>query len=144
MAHASPIRTASFGAFLVVSLVACQEKQQAAAPKPERPVLVQSVRYEPRVGERSFVGTVRPRIESDLAFRVPGKVARRLVSVGDRVRAGQALATLDDADLRLQREQAEAEKGAASAALTQSQAELKRIQTLIGQGWSTAATLDCQ
>jgi multidrug efflux pump subunit AcrA (membrane-fusion protein) len=102
------------------------------------------VRYEPRVGERSFVGTVRPRIESDLAFRVPGKVARRLVSVGDRVRAGQALATLDDADLRLQREQAEAEKGAASAALTQSQAELKRIQTLIGQGWSTAATLDRQ
>ena len=60
------------------------------------------------------------------------------------MRAGQALATLDDADLRLQREQAEAEKGAASAALTQSQAELKRIQTLIGQGWSTAATLDRQ
>ena len=73
MAHASPIRTASFGVFLVVSLVACKEKQQAAAPKPERPVLVQRVRYEPRVGERSFVGTVRPRIESDLAFRVPGK-----------------------------------------------------------------------
>ena len=74
----------------------------------------------------------------------PGKVASRLVNVGDRVKAGQALATLDEADLRLQREQAEAEKACRGAASTQAQAELKRIQTLVGEGWSTAATLERQ
>ena len=94
--------------------------------------------------ERTFVATIRPRVESDLGFRVAGKVAKRLVSVGDAVKVGQALAALDATDLRLQREQAEAEVRAASAALQQAEAELRRILTLRGQGWSTTATLDRQ
>ena len=144
MIRVPPLRVIGLAALSTVMLAACQDQQQAAAPKPERPVLVERVRLEPRVGERSFVGTIRPRVESDLAFRVPGKVARRLVSVGDAVKAGQPLATLDEIDLRLQREGAEAEKAAATAALAQAQAELKRIETLIRQGWSTAANLDRQ
>ncbi len=55
--------------------------------------------------ERSFVGTVRPRIESDLGFRVPGKVAKRLVEVGQTVEIDKPLATLDEVDLKLQAEQ---------------------------------------
>ena len=122
---------------------ACQEKPQEAA-KPERPVLVQTVAFETRTPERTFVATIRPRIESDLGFRVPGKIARRLVNVGDAVKAGQSLAVLDETDLRLQREQAEAEMKAASAALAQAEAELKRIVTLREDGWSTASGHDRQ
>lgn len=143
MPRPSPARLLGLLAFPLL-LAGCGEEKQAQAPKPERPVLVERVRFEPRVAERSFVGTIRPRVESDLAFRVPGKVARRLVNVGDVVKAGQPLATLDATDLQLQREAAEAEKGAAAAALSQAQGELKRIQTLINQGWSTAANLDRQ
>ena len=87
---------------LASALTACQDKTTEAKPAPERPVLVTRVAFAPHVPERSFVGTIRPRVESDLGFRVAGKVARRLVQVGDRVKAGQALATLDEADLRLQ------------------------------------------
>jgi RND family efflux transporter MFP subunit len=106
--------------------------------------MVQTVAFEARSPERTFVATIRPRIESDLAFRVAGKVARRLVNVGDRVKAGDALASLDPVDLRLQQEQAEAEIRAANAALSQAEAELKRITTLIREGWSTASGLDRQ
>jgi RND family efflux transporter MFP subunit len=124
-------------------LAGCQAQPQEAA-KPGRPVLVQSVAFEPRTPERTFVATIRPRIESDLGFRVAGKVAKRLVNVGDMVKVGQALAALDATDLRLQCEQAEAEVRAASAALQQAEAELRRTHTLRGQGWSTTATLDRQ
>ncbi|MPR07332.1 efflux RND transporter periplasmic adaptor subunit [Microvirga tunisiensis] len=128
---------------ITVALAGCQATPQEAA-KPVRPVLVQSVAFTPQTPERTFVATIRPRVESDLGFRVPGKVARRLINVGDAVKVGQVLATLDATDLRLQREQAEAEVKAASAALKQAEAELQRILTLRGQGWSTTATFDRQ
>jgi len=128
---------------IAVALVGCQATPQEAA-KPDRPVLVQAVTFEPRAPARTFVATIRPRVESDLGFRVSGKVARRFVTVGDMVKAGQALAALDATDLRLQRDQAEAEIRAATAALQQAEADLQRITTLRGQGWSTTATFDRQ
>ena len=75
--------------------------------------------YEAETPERSFVGTIRPRIETDMGFRVPGKVAKRLVEVGQTVDVGQPLATLDEVDLKLQAEQAEAEYRAATGVLAQ-------------------------
>ena len=61
-----------------LALAAC-DPMTAQPAAPVRPVLVTPVHYEARVSDRSFVGTVRPRIESDLGFRVAGKVSRRLV-----------------------------------------------------------------
>src|SRR3974377_918459 len=84
----------------LVALAACgptTAQQQA----PERPVLVTTVHYEPQVADRSFVGTIRPRIESDLGFRVTGKVSKRLVEVGSHVDAGQPLATMDEGGLNI-------------------------------------------
>jgi multidrug efflux pump subunit AcrA (membrane-fusion protein) len=96
-----------------LALAACNP-MIAQPSAPVRPVLVTPVRYEAQVSDRSFVGTVRPRIESDLGFRVAGKVSKRLVEVGTRVEAGQPLAVLDEADLALQAEQAAAELRAAT------------------------------
>jgi RND family efflux transporter MFP subunit len=50
---------------------------------------------------RSFTGTVAARVQSDLSFRVSGKVLARLVSCGQQVHRGQPLMRLDDVDLRL-------------------------------------------
>lgn len=129
-------------------LSACGEEtakaQGAKSDTAARPVLIHRVAYEEKTPERGFVGTIRPRIESDLGFRVAGKVARRLVNVGDPVRQGQPLATLDEVDAQLQVEQAEAERAAASAAVTQGEADLKRALTLQGQGWTATANVDRQ
>jgi RND family efflux transporter MFP subunit len=130
---------------VTLALAACTEgKSEVKDQPPIRPVLAQQVRFEPAVQERSFVATVRPRIESDLGFRVAGKVARRLVEVGETVKAGQVLATLDEADLGLQLDQAEAELRAASGNQMQAQAELKRSKTLRKDGWVTDADLERQ
>ena len=83
-----------------------------------------------------------PRIESDLGFRVAGKVSKRLVEVGARVDIGQPLATLDEIDLRLQAEQAEAEYRAATGVLAQAAAAEARATELKQRGWSTQAQLD--
>jgi RND family efflux transporter MFP subunit len=130
-------------ATILLALTACQEAPATPA-RAARPVLVTEVKFAPENPARSFVATVRARVETDQGFRVAGKIAARLVDVGDRVRAGTPLARLDEADLRLQREQTDAELRAASAALTQAKAELQRIRTLRQDGWSTASLLEKQ
>lgn len=124
-----------------LALGACS-KQEAAESEKGRPVLVAAVHYTSQSPERSFVGTVRPRIETDMGFRVPGKVARRLVEVGQVVDVGQPLATLDEVDLKLQAEQAEAEFRAATGVLAQATAAEGRARELRAKGWSTEAQLD--
>jgi RND family efflux transporter MFP subunit len=114
----------------------------AQKAEPTRPVLVATAHYEPETPERSFVGTIRPRIESDMGFRVPGKVDKRLVEVGQRIDVGQPLATLDEIDLKLQAEQAEAELSAATGALAQAAAAEIRSKELHAKGWTTDAQLD--
>jgi len=128
-------------ALLAVALAGCNEKV-ADKPAPPRPVLVATTHYEAETPERSFVGTIRPRIEADMGFRVPGKVARRLVEVGQTVEIGQPLATLDEVDLKLQAEQAVAEFTAATGVVAQAVAAENRAKELRGKGWTTDAQLD--
>jgi RND family efflux transporter MFP subunit len=128
-------------ALMAVALTGCNETVAQKAT-PGRPVLVATVHYESESPERSFVGTIKPRIETDMGFRVPGKVAKRLVEVGQTVDVGQPLATLDEVDLKLQAEQAEAEFRAATGVLAQAAAAEQRARDLRTKGWATDATLD--
>ena len=128
-------------AVLAIVLTGCNETVAEKAA-PSRPVLVSTVHYEPESLERSFVGTIKPRIETDMGFRVPGKVAKRLVEVGQTVDVGQPLATLDEVDLKLQAEQSEAEFSAATGVLAQAGAAEQRAKDLRAKGWTTDAQLD--
>jgi RND family efflux transporter MFP subunit len=128
-------------AFLALTLVGCNDKV-AEKVVPSRPVLVATAHYEAESPERSFVGTIKPRIEADMGFRVPGKVAKRLVEVGQTVDVGQPLATLDEIDLKLQAEQADAEFHAATGVLAQAAAAETRSKDLRAKGWTTDAQLD--
>src|SRR5438270_11396282 len=50
---------------------------------------------------RTFTGIVEARVQSDLGFRVGGKILERSVNVGQRVQKGQVLMRLDPGDLSL-------------------------------------------
>src|SRR5580698_582183 len=128
-------------AAIAITLAGCNDKV-AEKVTPSRPVLVATVHYEPESPERSFVGTIKPRIETDMGFRVSEKVAKRLVEVGQTVDLGQPLATLDEIDLKLQAEQAEAEFSAATGVLAQAAAAEQRAKDLRAKGWATDAQLD--
>src|SRR5256885_12337285 len=133
--------TGAMLALAVIALTGCNETVAEKAA-PGRPVLVATVHYEAESPERSFVGSVKPRIETDMGFRVPGKIAKRLVEVGQTVDVGQPLATLDEIDLKLQAEQAEAELRAATGVLAQAAAAEQRAKDLRAKGWTTDAQMD--
>jgi RND family efflux transporter MFP subunit len=128
-------------AAMAVALSGCNDGV-AQKVDPGRPVLVATAHYEAETPERSFVGTIRPRIEADMGFRVPGKVAKRLVEVGQTVELGQPLGTLDEIDLRLQAEQATAELSASTGVVAQAVAAETRAKDLKAKGWATDAQMD--
>src|SRR5262249_47350472 len=105
----------ALAALAAVLLLAGCEAQTAPALKVERPVKVQRVAFEDGSSKREFVGVVRARYETDLGFRVAGKIVTRIVYVGDRVQVGDVVARLDPEDLWLQVQSAEAELAAATS-----------------------------
>ena len=84
---------------------------------------------------QAFPGEIRARHEPELAFRIGGKVIRRLVEVGERVK-DQPLAELDPQDVRLQLEAARAQVSAAEANLQTVRAEYRRYRTCSTATWS--------
>lgn len=74
--------------------------------------------------------------EVEVAFRISGRLAERLVDEGDRVRKGQVVARLDSSELERQKEQAE-------AALQAAQSQLEQLRTAIEfQRATVAAQVD--
>lgn len=92
----------------------------------------------------AFAGDVRAREESPLSFRVGGKLVQRNVDVGDHVRAGQVLATLDPGDLQAQARAAQAQLAAAEAELGRARADQARFAKLAGEQLVSKSTLDAQ
>jgi RND family efflux transporter MFP subunit len=130
-------------AFLAsLSVSGCGKSKNDADTEADRPVLVEPAHLAAQGQLRDFVATVRPRVESDLGFRVTGKVVKRYVQAGQRVKLGDALALLDEKDLRLQKEQAEAEHAAAKMALAQAAGDEQRTLTLHKDGWTAQAAVD--
>src|SRR5262249_48448665 len=134
MAHPIPPRPvralAALAALAALLVLAGCEANTAPAPKSERPVQIQRVSFQDVDRPREFVGVVRPRYETDLGFRVAGKIVTRIVNVGDRVAVGDVVARLDPEDLRLQLQSADAELAAATSNLPQAAADFERYAKL--------------
>ena len=83
---------------------------------------------------RRYSGEVRARTESNLGFRVNGKIAQRLVDPGQQVRRGQVLLRLDDTDLKLSTTQAQATVEARRVQSVRATADEKRLRALVQNG----------
>jgi multidrug efflux system membrane fusion protein len=92
--------------------------------------------------DAEFAGEVRARVESRLAFRVPGKITARKVDPGTLVKRGQVLMQLDPQDLQLSQAQAKAGLRAAETARDLAKSELKRYQELRVKNFVSQAVLD--
>jgi membrane fusion protein, multidrug efflux system len=121
-------------------LTACSKPE--TAPDPIRAVRTMTIAPQSTAGTYEYAAEVKPRIESRLSFRVGGKMVKRLVNVGDTVKAGQVLAQLDPQDLRLGQDAAVAAVASAQANLDQTAADFKRYKELNGQGFIGKAELD--
>lgn len=117
--------------FLVAGLLAlagCGGKE--AEESPARPAMV----VQPGSASAAlsvYAGEVRAQFEPALAFRIGGKISRRLVDVGEQVKKGQALAELDPADVALQLEASRAQLSSAESDLELARSELERYRSLL-------------
>ena len=124
------------------ALAACNAPKEVRHEPQARPVLVAETHYLPRERAEVLPGVLKARTESDLGFRVGGRIEARLVDAGAIVHKGDALARLDATDFKLQVEQAEADLSAAQASLLQSSAEEARQTSLKEKGWAAGADFD--
>ena len=114
-------------------LAACGK--DALPPEPLRPVLTRVLGDTAGAEAVSYSGEVRSRYETQLAFRIPGKISARLVDAGAVVKAGDVLARLDPADTALT-------AASANAQLMLADAEAKRYRELRTKNFVSQAALD--
>ena len=116
---------------------------RAAANEPiVRPARVMEIAYQRRTQSLSLAGTVVPRIEATLGFRVAGKIVARSVDVGTIVKAGDLIAQLDPSDFRLAVDNARAALASAEADYLRAKADHERYLNLRGSTAFTPQTLE--
>lgn len=125
---------AAFGAAAFALSARTQEMSGASDPR-QQPPLVRLVNAVPvTASERGFTGVIGAKVESNLGFRVAGKLVERLVDVGQEVRAGQPLMRIDPTDLRLALIAKRNAVAAARALAVQMDADEKRFAKLVATG----------
>jgi multidrug efflux system membrane fusion protein len=136
------LRTYGILMALCAGLVACSgEEQVGEAP---RPALVVQPGGGAQAAMSAYAGEVRAREESDLSFRVGGKLVRRNVDAGTRVKRGDVLAVLDAADLGLQAQASQAQLAAAEADLVRARGDRDRYAKLVEQQMVSRSAFDAQ
>jgi membrane fusion protein, multidrug efflux system len=141
----SDLRMTSPAALLcMLSLIAvcagCGDKPQAV-PEP-RLVNVVRVAFGGTNSDVGYSGEVRPRYETNLGFRVAGKIVARNVEIGGLVKKGDILARLDPEDQQLNTRGAQSQLAAAKSEYEQSKAELQRYTDLYKKEFISKAEFD--
>lgn len=80
-----------------------------------------------------YTGVIRAKTESNLGFRVPGKITEKLVKDGEHVSRGQALMRLDPTDLTLALAASKEAVTAAKAQNRQALADERRVRNLLAE-----------
>jgi RND family efflux transporter, MFP subunit len=123
---------------LPLALAGCGNKH-ASDPRTEAPVVgIAPVTVAPAVS-LSFTGVIGARVQSDLGFRVAGKVLQRLVDTGQTVKRGQVLMRIDPIDLRLDASARKEAVAAASARAKQAAEDEARYRGLVAAGAVSAS-----
>ncbi|KQR07899.1 MULTISPECIES: efflux RND transporter periplasmic adaptor subunit [Xanthomonas] len=126
---------------LPLALIACGGKAQPD-PRTATPLVRAATVADASSAARSFSGTVAARVQSDLGFRVAGKVSERLVDAGQRVKRGQPLLRIDPIDLQLAAKAQQDAVAAARARAQQTADDEARYRDLRGTGAISASAYD--
>ena len=132
---------ASVVSVLPLVLSGCGEEKQSD-PRTEAPLVRAAVVQNAALDVRSFTGTVAARVQSDLGFRISGKVLERLVDTGQAVKRGQVLMRIDPIDLTLAAKAQLETVAAARARARQTAQDEARYRDLRGTGAISVAAYD--
>ena len=130
----------AIAALAALTLAACSNGK--VEHDPVRPVLTQTVIPGASSTRDVYSGELRARHETDLAFRVGGKLVARTVDAGARVARGAILARLDPEDAQLAVQAATAQLASAESDLALARAELERHADLLGKRFISQSAFD--
>jgi RND family efflux transporter MFP subunit len=133
----------TFIGLLPLVLAACNDASSSSTDPRMQPPLVRIETVEiSGESERSFTGIIAARVQSDLGFRVPGKVLARLVDAGQTVKRGQPLMRIDPTDLRLAMRAHEEAVAAAKARARETADDEARHRGLVAAGAVSRSAYD--
>lgn len=128
---------------ILAPLSACSEEETAThSIQTARPVLTVVVTPYMRGRMTTYVGEISPNLETSIAFKANGRIAERLVKVGDIVTQGQVLLRLERSDFQNQLLVARADVVAAEAAHLTARASFERHAKLVGTNTVSRAAFD--
>jgi RND family efflux transporter MFP subunit len=128
---------ASGAAAFVTFSIRTQAASALSDPRQELPIVRLVTAARVTGSERGFTGIIGARVQSNLGFRVAGKIVERLVNVGQQVKAGQPLMRIDETDLRLALTAKRNAVAAARASAVQTDADERRYANLVSNGWAS-------
>jgi RND family efflux transporter MFP subunit len=129
-------------ALLAVTVLGGCNDRAAISAKPPTLVRTETVRLQDRQSSVVLTGEVQARIQTDLSFRVSGRVIARLVDAGAHVNAGDLLARLDPAEQQADLDAATASLAAAESQVRVAASTFERQKTLIAEGFTTQVAFD--
>lgn len=128
--------------FLVLTVLGGCDDPATKAVRPPAFVRTEIVRFQDRQSSATLTGDVEARIQTDLSFRVSGRVVVRLVDVGAHVDSGDVLARLDPKQQQADLDAATANLAAAELQLQVAASTFQRQKTLIASGFTTRVAFD--
>src|SRR5438094_187197 len=127
------IPVSAAAAFVALSIHP-QAASAVSDPRQEAPIVRVATAARVTGSERGFTGIIGARVQSNLGFRVAGKIVERLVNAGQQVKAGQPLMRIDQTDLRLALTAKRNAVAAARASVVQADADEQRYASLLKEG----------
>lgn len=125
-------------AFLLF-LVSCGGDDDTVKKDPVRPVKFGVVEYMGETQDYGFSGTAKSSRQAKISFRANGLVEKVRVKGGDKVKAGQVIATLDDSDAQLALQEAKSALEGARVQKNNAESSLSRSRELYQVGSSSLA-----
>lgn len=132
----------AFALIATLTLTGCYEDEATVADPPVRGLKTHLVESVERTTLRRFPSVLEPTSLNTLSFDIAGKLTDVSLQIGQRVSAGDTLASLDTEALTIQIRNAEAGVRSAEAALQNALETVERQRTLFERGTITRVALD--
>ncbi|EJT02255.1 efflux RND transporter periplasmic adaptor subunit [Rhizobium sp. CCGE 510] len=123
------------------ALISSCTRQEGDKEEAPRPVLSMTVKQTPATS-LSLTGTVEPTIETELGFRILGRMIARNVNVGDVVKKGDVVAAIDPVALELAVRSSQSDVENSDAQLRNAVTTEQRQRALVETRSGTEASLE--
>jgi RND family efflux transporter MFP subunit len=140
--NTSPMALPRMAAIVLTVGLACAQAAYAQTGSAPGSIPTAIIGQTTTAATTQLEGIVQPVKQSTVSAQASGRIAVFAVKAGDKVRAGQLLASIDDREAAVAQQRSQAQTDQADADLRNASAQLRRTQELRAQGFVSQAALD--